>query len=227
MSSGCCQTGFWLCGEVSEHLLLDSPRLKHAKKINPNPKNTLLCLEHLELCMCVLLYSAPVCCKTRAPALPKHPALLGSIRVTVCLSRGMHSASCCQVPRGRRQPFLQAWEQLVLNISGTESRSKCGCGHCWPISLAQAGVAPLALLPAGTCLGAADPQDIPGTPAALCAGFMKTVSSLDAQLIPSTPLLCPSMGSSAWKWDGKEVRDWRRLGGTGGEGACSDERDER
>lgn len=164
--------------------------------------------------MCVLPHSACACCKTRAPALPKHAALLGSVRSTVCLSRRIRCASPCQVLRGRCQPFFWAWEQLVLNIGGRKSRSRCACGQCWPISLARAGVVPLALLPAGTCpcaaglLGHAGPlyqhcpmlsasplsfaQKVLGSKAALCAGLIKIVSPLDAQLNPPVPLLCLS-----------------------------------
>lgn len=74
--AGLCWVGFWLCKEVSELSLLDSPPLKHA------------------MCM------------------------------------------------------------LVLNVSSTESResgSRCVCGCCWSFSSSQAGAAPWALLPAGTC----------------------------------------------------------------------------
>lgn len=148
MSSGCCQTGFWLCGEVSEHLLLDSPLLKHAKKTKPKPKKhssvfgapgaLYVCIA--PLCSCVLQDQSTSPAKTSSPC-GKHPwhrvlvpwdaqclPLPGTAGQAPTLPPGL-GTTCFEHQWHGKQEQMWLWA-LLAHVPGTGRGGSSGTAAC-------------------------------------------------------------------------------------------------
>lgn len=237
--SGRCQTGFLLCGAISDHLLLDSPLLKYATKTPTKPtKKTqtknLFCVRGAWSCVCVYCHTLPM-----HAARPEHQP---------CQNIQLFwegSAAPCACPTGYAVPPSARHHgagaspssglgNSLFRTSVARKAEKAGAD----VPVGTAAPSPWhgqELLPWHCCLQAPAPELLtprtcwtpPQTSTAPCsqpdpcpfhrwswaAELLRALDSLKwcllsvlSSTLPSVCSVCPLMGSSAWKWDGRDMR---------------------